>query len=754
MFVNQRKSGNSIHVASSQYSRNFKMQLFFTFLTLTEVQIQELPQSITQLRRLEQLVVEWKGNIALQSAPIGVSFLPCWNNTDKPWKEMTLSTSEALKSLKMYKFHGEGLSDISELVGRWRCCSSLNISVNNISALPTSFSSLVHLEELNISNNKFAEFPQVLVEMTWLTQLNISGNDITELPLALSRLVKLESLLIADESKHISVRRAPSEITSLPCWRKNPTLKKLTLYHQSVITPAVLTPIPVPPPPSFDWPDALQQYILPAAPILNEDDVLGQGGQGIVYKGTYLGSPVAVKVISDDADSIRYAADEVILTKMIHHHGIISIIGVYLDAKAMFIVMELANESLDKLLQRNGPLTSSEIVTFGKQIADALNYCVTQNPHQPVHHRDLKLENILIVNKQVKIADFGLAYSRKRSGFSTRLSGTKSGVAGHGTIHWQAPEIHSVVCRSYTIDGDHEGENVGHRGELSDVYGFGLVLWSMATGRYPFADMPVAQIPPFIFRGERPDIPGSVHPTVAHLVRACWRQNYKLRPRFSSIAAVLTICSSGNLDAVSKETLGHLVPISYSEICDMFTGELFQYLTDKGVSRGIALKLQGAQVSGKLFLKMNVDEFIHDYGISEAEAKMMDSLKYTNSRPIDDPISMHKNTSIPTEPIGTLKHLLVGESKNQVKSAPSRQVQNRPLPPKPIVEMNTDELVAYLRGAKGILESFLSVLQQEEVSGEGFLTILDEESLIAPPFNLKGLQLRSALKAIEEYRIM
>eukprot|EP00002_Diphylleia_rotans_P012670 TRINITY_DN247_c0_g1_i5.p1 TRINITY_DN247_c0_g1~~TRINITY_DN247_c0_g1_i5.p1 ORF type:complete len:278 (-),score=63.81 TRINITY_DN247_c0_g1_i5:224-1057(-) len=277
----------------------------------------------------------------------------------------------------------------------------------------------------------------------------------------------------------------------------------------------------------------------------------------------------------------------------------------------------------------------------------------------------------------------------------------------------------------------------------------------MATGKYPFVDTPSGQVPPLLLQGERPEIPADVHPTLAHIIRACWRQNYKLRPQFTSVAAILSMCGAGNPDIVPKEDLQQLVPIRYSSITDMYPGELYEYLTEQGVPQSISLKIRNRQTNGELFFSYNAKKFVDTFKINEAEAQQLVSLQDL-APPLQTPEPAPQVPIIPTSPPAEKKSVIVKsepptpEAKSQVSPTPA----GRPIPPKPIVEMDTDELIAYLKGQKGILDSFLSGLQQEEVTGEFFLKEIDEEMLKEEPFNLRGIQLRSTMKAIEDIKLL
>eukprot|EP00002_Diphylleia_rotans_P012653 TRINITY_DN247_c0_g1_i10.p1 TRINITY_DN247_c0_g1~~TRINITY_DN247_c0_g1_i10.p1 ORF type:complete len:278 (-),score=64.06 TRINITY_DN247_c0_g1_i10:224-1057(-) len=277
----------------------------------------------------------------------------------------------------------------------------------------------------------------------------------------------------------------------------------------------------------------------------------------------------------------------------------------------------------------------------------------------------------------------------------------------------------------------------------------------MATGKYPFVDRYSDQVPPLLFNGERPEIPADVHPTLVHIIRACWRQNYKLRPRFSNVVGVLSMCGAGNLDAVSKEILNQLVPIRYSSITELYPGELYEYLTEQGVPQSIALKLRNRQTNGAFFVTLAAQTLKDTFKISEAEAQQLVSLQ-SLAPVLQKQDSAPQVPIIPASPPAEKKSVIVKsepptpEAKSQVSPTPA----GRPIPPKPIVEMDTDELIAYLKGQKGILDSFLSGLQQEEVTGEFFLKEIDEEMLKEEPFNLRGIQLRSTMKAIEDIKLL
>lgn len=96
---------------------------------------------------------------------------------------------------------------------------------------------------------------------------------------------------------------------------------------------------------------------------------------------------------------------------------------------------------------------------FFRQIAEAMRYMHSNL----ICHRDLKLENILVSDKQkIKIIDFG---------FGIRTPEDVNLKIFCGTSSYMAPEI--VRKQEYN-------------GFKADVWALGVVLHVMLTGRFPF----------------------------------------------------------------------------------------------------------------------------------------------------------------------------------------------------------------------------------------------------------------------------
>lgn len=194
---------------------------------------------------------------------------------------------------------------------------------------------------------------------------------------------------------------------------------------------------------------------------------LGKGGFGRVYLAfdPKVERRVAIKVLDADAD--RSLADrfhtEAMAAGNLHHKNIVTVHEFGEEDGKQFLVMEyLEGQDLHVTIGRKAPLTLLEKVEIMSQVADGLQYAHRNG----VIHRDVKPANImLLVDKSVKIMDFGIARLIKQT--SARL--TQSGYMV-GTAAYMAPE----QFRDAEIDA------------LCDIWAYGVIYYQLLTGQNPF----------------------------------------------------------------------------------------------------------------------------------------------------------------------------------------------------------------------------------------------------------------------------
>jgi len=210
--------------------------------------------------------------------------------------------------------------------------------------------------------------------------------------------------------------------------------------------------------------------LAPLFPALEIQEVLGQGGMGVVYRARQreLGRAVALKLLWTQAGpgaavEERFLQEARALARLAHPH----IVGVHDFGRAgphLYLVLELIEgESLRPLLAR-GRVEPARALAIVAQTCAALQYAHDQG----VVHRDVKPENILLDRAgNVKIADFGLARVLAGDAPPSRLTRASQTM---GTPQYMAPE---QIERPLAVD---------HR---ADIFSLGVVFYELLTGELP-----------------------------------------------------------------------------------------------------------------------------------------------------------------------------------------------------------------------------------------------------------------------------
>lgn len=205
---------------------------------------------------------------------------------------------------------------------------------------------------------------------------------------------------------------------------------------------------------------------------------LGRGGMAEVYKAYHTGMDrfVAIKIMlghlaGDEQFVERFKREAQIVGRLRHPH-IVQVFDFGVENEMYYMVMEyIRGRNLKSHIIKEKRMSADDALYITSQIADALDYA-----HQNgMIHRDLKPANIMFLNNDkldVVLTDFGIARILGQSGI------TMSGMM-IGTPDYISPEAAS-------------GENTDER---SDLYGLGIILFEMLTGRVPYsADTPLATV--------------------------------------------------------------------------------------------------------------------------------------------------------------------------------------------------------------------------------------------------------------------
>ncbi|XP_076959447.1 serine/threonine/tyrosine-protein kinase HT1-like [Bidens hawaiensis] len=246
------------------------------------------------------------------------------------------------------------------------------------------------------------------------------------------------------------------------------------------------------------------------------------GAHSRIYRGIYKQRAVAVKMVRIPTHKEETRAmleqqfkSEVALLSRLYHPNIVQFIAACKKPPVYCIITEYMSQgTLRMYLNKKEPysLSTETVLRLALDISRGMEYLHSQG----VVHRDLKSNNLLLNDEmRVKVADFGT------SCLETQTQESKGNM---GTYRWMAPEM--VKEKPYT--------------RKVDVYSFGIVLWELTTSLLPFQGMtPVQAAFAVAEKNERPPVPASCQPALAHLIKQCWAAEPSKRPDFTEIVQAL-----------------------------------------------------------------------------------------------------------------------------------------------------------------------------------------------------------------------
>jgi hypothetical protein len=196
---------------------------------------------------------------------------------------------------------------------------------------------------------------------------------------------------------------------------------------------------------------------------------LGQGGMGAVYEAIdqRLDTTVALKetLFTDERLRKQFEREARLLARL-HHPALPRVSDHFSEGDGQFLVMQfIPGDDLSEMMTRKrGPFPADQVLTWGDQLLDALDYLHTQDPQ--IVHRDIKPQNLKLTSRgQIILLDFGLA--KGQAGEISRVT-TSASIFGYTPNYAPLEQIQGLGTDS-----------------RSDLYSLGATLYHLMTGVKP-----------------------------------------------------------------------------------------------------------------------------------------------------------------------------------------------------------------------------------------------------------------------------
>ncbi len=263
---------------------------------------------------------------------------------------------------------------------------------------------------------------------------------------------------------------------------------------------------------------------------------VGRGGMGVVYKAYDLRHerPVAIKVLREEVSAALGDARfhrEIQVTAGLSHPNILPLLDSGdVDGHLFFVAPFVEGGSLRDVANRRGTLGFDELLPYVIEIGAALDFAHRHN----IVHRDIKPDNVFVLDGHAVLADFGLA---RAIDAVAGLELTRSGIA-IGSPDYMSPE---QALGRRAVDG------------RADLYSFGCLIFELLTSEVPYSGPHISAVlrayaegaPPDV-RAFRPDLP----PTVGKALKRAMAKNP--HDRFAAVGNFVRVLEEASTNSRSR----------------------------------------------------------------------------------------------------------------------------------------------------------------------------------------------------------
>jgi serine/threonine protein kinase len=263
----------------------------------------------------------------------------------------------------------------------------------------------------------------------------------------------------------------------------------------------------------------LDARFLVAANEIQRFEKVGEGHSGIVYRGTWRRTAVAIKELKHTEDAklmAEFRAEARQLVALRPHTNVAQLFGVCLHPLALVSAF-YPRGALDRWLKAQpAPLSEAATLRMLLGIASGVYHLHAEG----LIHRDLAARNVLLGDGDVpKLTDFGLARAAQEG--ITLQTQSVTGLP----LKWMAPEQLNRNVRAYS--------------SASDVWAFGIVCVEVLTRAPPWAGFTPADAAMRTLKGERLAMPAHTPDWLRELVHTCWNLSPALRPNMDNCHAAM-----------------------------------------------------------------------------------------------------------------------------------------------------------------------------------------------------------------------